>query len=155
MNVISCVILGNQDQLNIKSIEPVSEIQKELVISELEAKNNCHMEKIIMLENKIFSLEKNISFLKNFSVDGKSENNSPSKKAKIDLESSDVPISSDSESLELKAKLKVATAELDELKKISKSHLEELETLHIQNMKITEELDLKNDQVRNSIYLFS
>lgn len=147
LNILSAVLSEKSETLKIRPVEPASEIRKELVISELETKLNGQLEKSIMLENKIFSLEKSIFALKTFQNDEMTSSDSPSKRPRLEQGKDSSSISNVSEDQEIMAKLNVTVAELDEYKKISKNHLAELESLQSQNKKLFEELDSKKEQV--------
>ena len=151
LRVISSALSEKSENIRVQSHEPAAEIQKEIVISELGTKVNEQIEKNLMLENRIFSLEKNIAFLKISRSDENRASDSPSKRPKIDQDDSFNAV--DSGNQEIVIKLKVTVAELDELKRLSKMHLKELDTLQSQNKTLAEELDSKKEQVIEGIAL--
>lgn len=147
--ILSTVLSGKFENVKIKSIEPAVEIQKELVISELKTELDEQKEKSLMLENKIFSLEKSIFALKSFQNAENNNGDSPSKRPRLEqgTDGSSFVAGNENENQEIAAKLNVKIAELEELKKITKNQLTELESLQTQNIKLTEELESKKDQV--------
>lgn len=146
LGILSKNLSENQDKINFRAVESSSEMQKDLVISELDSKLNAQIENANILSNKVFSLEKQIAALKTFK---KETNNvdSPSKRPRTDQDKDEVSDSSNPANQELATKFKIVTVELDELHKISGAHLKELESLQSENRKLLEELESKKDQV--------
>jgi hypothetical protein len=145
LGILSKNLSENHDKINFRAIEPSSEIQKDLVISELESKLNSQVENANILSNKVFSLEKQISALKTFKTETYAD--SASKKPRFDQGKDESNISSDPANLELMTKFKIVSVELDELRKIASIHMKELCSLQSENKNLLEELESKKDQV--------
>ena len=153
MKIISKNLLADSEKINIRSICSPSELQKELIISELETKLKNQEEKSVMLENKLFSLEKTIFVLQS----SKNDNDicsleSPPKQPRIEQDKDEFINRTNNGDQEILIKYNIISAELDELKKISKNHLIELESFYADNIKLKEELEIKRDQVNQKIH---
>lgn len=147
LSIISSKLLGNEEKFSIRPIEPTSEIQKELVISEMETKLNHEIGNSNILYNKIFLLEKQIAALK--CLKNSTDTTESSFKRPRTDQVTDEPAGNNSDFVnqELSTKFKVVSVELDELRKISGARLKELETFRSENKRLFEELELKKDQV--------
>lgn len=145
LGILSKTISENHDKINFRAIEPSSEMQKDLDISELESKLNFQVEKSNILSNKVYSLEKQIAFLKAIKTGDNTD--SPSKRPRTDQGKNELTDISDSANQEFLTKFKIASVELDELRKIYGAHMNELRLLQLENMKLLEELESKKDQV--------
>lgn len=146
LGLLSANMSGAQEKINIRVIEPSSEIQKDLIISEMESKLNSQLEKSEILSNKIFSLEKQIAVLK--SINNEAENlDSPAKRLRTETDINESNDKDESVNQELMTKLKIASVELEELKKISSSRLKELEMIQSEKKKLEEEIESKKEQV--------
>ena len=153
LKLLSISMSEKNKEINVRILESTSELQKELQLSELEAKLNGETERCQMLENKIFSMEKEICVLKNSQKNHES-NESPSKRPRIDMDKNEPSMETDNISQELMAKYNVAMAELEELKRVSKNHVNELNSLQTENRKLIEDIESKKDQVRSIISFF-
>jgi hypothetical protein len=145
LGIISKNFNEDHDKINFRAIEPSSEMQKDLVISELESKLNSQVENTNILSNKVFSLQKQIAALKTFKSETYAD--SPSKKPRIDQGKDESNDSSDPANQELMTKFKIISVELDELRKIASIHMKELCSLQSGNKNLLEELESKKDQV--------
>ena len=145
LGILSKKLTENHDKINFRAIEPSSEMQKDLDVSELESKLNSQVEKSNILSNRVHSLEKQISVLKAIKTGDSTD--SPSKRPRTDQGKNELTDSSESANQELLTKFKIVSAEIDELRKISGTHIKELGLLQSENKKLLEELESKKDQV--------
>lgn len=139
--------------MNFRISAPASELQNDLKISEIETKLNGEIDRCQLLENKIFSMEKQICILKN-SQNNNEVNGSPSKRLRVENDKNELLKEADNTDQDLTAKYNVAMAELEALKLISKNHLNELNFLLVDNKKLLEDVESKRDQVTHDYFQY-
>lgn len=150
MKLLSISLSGNYEKVHFKTSVASSDLQNELEKSEFEKKLNWEKEKCQSLENKIFSMEKQIFVLKNSQNSPESE--SSPKRSRIENDKKDVSSEYDIINQDIVTKYNVAMVELEELKRISKDHLLELNNLQSENKNLVEDVENKKDQVYTLIF---
>ena len=153
LKLLSKALSEKHEEMNIRISSSASELQKELHISEVETKLSAQIDRCQMLENKIFSMEKQLCALKYSPQNNNEVNESPLKKHKNENDKNELSKEADSTNQDLVARHNVAMAELEELKRISKIHVDELKSLQIENKALLEDVESKKDQVIINIFI--
>lgn len=148
LQVLSKNIQSNSEKITLNPAGNASDIRKDLLISELEASLSSQKDKTAVLENKIFSLDKKISFLESNQCGPELTENHKRSRVETEIDPTmNVNSEAQDKDQDLLNKLQILQVEIEEYKKLINTRSSELESIFSDNQKLKEELNRKNEQV--------